>query len=158
VTHLDAGLCIVRDWRPADKPSLVRSANNRKIWRNLTDRFPHPYTEAHADFWLAQVATTQPPTHWAIEVGGEAVGGIGADPGEGIYERTAHFGYWLAEPQWGRGIVTAAVRVCVDHVFVQLPLARLEAPGARRLVAVVHRLAADRSFHVPGPQHPARPS
>lgn len=128
MTRLDAGLCIVRDWRPADKPSLVRSANNRKIWRNLTHRFPHPYTEADADVWLAQIAQSQPPTHWAIEVDGEAVGGIGVEIGEGVYAQSAHFGYWLAEPCWGRGITTAAARACLDHVFATLPLVRLEAP------------------------------
>ena len=128
MTRLDAGLCIVRDWQPADKPSLVRSANNRNVWRNLTHRFPHPYTEADADFWLAQIAKTRPPTHWAIEVGGEAVGGIGVEIGEGVYARSAHFGYWLAEPCWGRGVTTAAARACVDHVFATLPLVRLEAP------------------------------
>lgn len=128
MTHLDAGLCVVRDWRPADKPSLIRSANNRNIWRNLTHQFPHPYSEADADLWLAQIAAAGEPTHWAIEVDGEAVGAIGVDPGEGIYERNAHLGYWLAEPHWGRGIMSAAVRVCADHLFAHLQLVRLEAP------------------------------
>ena len=96
--NLDCGLCVIRDWRLGDKSSLVRSANNRNIRRNLTHKFPHPYTEADADWWLAQVAAASVPTHWAIEVHGEAVGGIGIEIGEGIYGRSAHFGYWLGEP------------------------------------------------------------
>ncbi len=47
---------------------------------------------------------------------------------EGIYGKTALFGYWLAEPFWGRGIMTAAAHACVDHVFADLPVVRLEAP------------------------------
>ena len=48
--NLDCGKAVVRDWRGSDKASLVSLANNRKVWRNLAHRFPHPYTEASADF------------------------------------------------------------------------------------------------------------
>jgi RimJ/RimL family protein N-acetyltransferase len=126
--HLDCDVCLVRDWRPGDRASLLRVANNRNVWRNLTHMFPHPYTAADADAWLSIVATKTPPTHWAIEVRGEAVGGIGISPGEGIYAKTAQFGYWLGEPYWGRGIMTAAVRTTTAHVFGNFDLARLEAP------------------------------
>ena len=37
------------------------------------------------------------------------------------------FGYWLAEPFWGRGIVTEAVQAVVRHGFNLLPLVRIEA-------------------------------
>jgi RimJ/RimL family protein N-acetyltransferase len=77
---------------------------------------------------LAQVAAVSEPTHWAIEVGGEAVGGIGIERGEGVYARSAHFGYWLGEPYWGRRIMSAAARACADHVFATCDVARLEAP------------------------------
>jgi RimJ/RimL family protein N-acetyltransferase len=118
----------VRSWSPADKPALLRFADNREIWRNLTHRFPHPYTEADADAWISRLARATPATAWAIEVDGLAVGGIGMDPGEGVYAKSARFGYWLGEPYWGRGIMTAAVRGTVDYIFAQLDLVRLEAP------------------------------
>jgi RimJ/RimL family protein N-acetyltransferase len=126
--HLHCDLCFVRDWRPGDQASLVRFANNRNVWRNLTHLFPHPYTAADADAWLALLATKTSPTHWAIEVGGEAVGGIGISPGQGIYAKTAQFGYWLGEPYWGRGIMTGAVRATAERVFANFDVARLEAP------------------------------
>jgi len=44
----------LRPWRRGDEPSLVRYANNRNIWRNLRDRFPHPYTAADADAWITK--------------------------------------------------------------------------------------------------------
>ena len=126
--HLDCGSCVVRDWHPRDKRALVRSANNRNIWRNLKDTFPHPYTDADADGWIAHVSGARVPTHWAIEVGGEAVGGIGFDPGKGIHARGAHFGYWLGQDHWGQGIATAAATAFVRHVEAQRLFARLEAP------------------------------
>ena len=126
--RLDCGLCVVRDWRASDKASLVRVANNRNIWRNLTHRFPHPYTDADADSWFALLDESAQPTHWAIEVRGEAVGGIGIEPGEGVRAKSAQFGYWLGEPYWGRGIMTAAARATCDHVFSRFDVVRLEAP------------------------------
>src|SRR5262245_12943743 len=103
--RLDCGLCVVRDWSSDDKSSLVRMANNRNIWRNLTHRFPHPYTDADADFWFALLQGVPEPTHWAITLGGEAVGGIGFERGEGVHARCGQFGYWLGEPHWRRGIM-----------------------------------------------------
>jgi ribosomal-protein-alanine N-acetyltransferase len=126
--HLDCGVCLVRDWRAADKSSLVRFANNRNVWRNLAHRFPHPYTDADADAWFSHLAKRPRRTSWAIEVDGLAVGGIGADIDEGIWCRNANFGYWLGEPYWGRGIMTAAVRATASYALEQLDLVRLESP------------------------------
>jgi ribosomal-protein-alanine N-acetyltransferase len=125
---LDCGGCIVRDWSLADKSSLLRLADNRNVWRNLTHRFPHPYTDADADSWLARLAAQPRRTSWTIEVGGQAAGGIGMDPGEGVYARTARFGYWLGEPYWQRGLMTAAVRTTAKFIFANSQIARLEAP------------------------------
>jgi RimJ/RimL family protein N-acetyltransferase len=105
----------------------VLHADNRAIWRNLRDRFPHPYTDADAQGWLARNATASPSTHWAIEVDGQAAGGIGIDMGEDISARTGEFGYWLGERFWGRGIMSAAVRAVADYAFSQLDVERLQA-------------------------------
>jgi [ribosomal protein S5]-alanine N-acetyltransferase len=125
--RLDCGLCVVRDWEPADKPALLRIANDRSVWRNLTHKFPHPYTEAEADRWFALLARVPGRTHWAIEVDGRLAGGIGAEPGEGVDARSAHFGYWLGRAYWGRGIMTAACRATSDVLLGQFHLERLEA-------------------------------
>jgi ribosomal-protein-alanine N-acetyltransferase len=119
--------CVLRPWSPADKESLLRYANNRKIWRNLTDMFPHPYTEADADAWFKIAAQDGPSVQWAIGLNGEAVGGVGLTAGEGVYRYSAEFGYWLAEPFWGRGITTAAARAAVEFAFSQTEFVRLEA-------------------------------
>lgn len=125
--RLNCGVCIVRDWRTGDRESLVMCANNVNVWRNLSHRFPHPYTEADADEWLARVAGKPEGTSWALEVEGRAVGGIGVEPGEGVYAKSARFGYWLGEPWWGRGIMTAAAKATADFVLAEYDLVRLEA-------------------------------
>jgi len=124
--RLEGSSCIVRDWSPPDKDDLLAVADNRKIWRNLTHMFPHPYTPADADAWFAYLAEMPEPTSWAIEVAGRAVGGIGIEPGEGVFARSADFGYWLGEPYWGRGIMTEAARAVVPYVLEHFGLNRLE--------------------------------
>lgn len=125
--RLECSKCVVRDWSPHDKADLVRHANNRNVWRNLTHTFPHPYAEADADEWLATVAVMPEPTHWAIEVDGHAVGGIGVSIGEGVFAKRGDLGYWLGEPYWGRGIMTAAVSVVAPYAMDRFGLCRLEA-------------------------------
>jgi [ribosomal protein S5]-alanine N-acetyltransferase len=125
--RLECGLCVVRDWDRSDKPALVRAANNRNIWRNLAHRFPHPYTEADADQWFETLERMSVPMHWAIQVDGQALGAIGAQPGDGVDARSARFGYWLSEPYWGRGIMSAACRTVSDLVLRDFDIERLEA-------------------------------
>jgi ribosomal-protein-alanine N-acetyltransferase len=118
---------LLRPWHPDDALALVRHANNRRIWLNLRDGFPHPYTIEDADRWLS-MANTQPPTrHFAIVVEGEAVGGIGLLPKDDVYYRSAEIGYWLGEEYWGRGIVTEAVTAVVDYAWQTFDICRIYA-------------------------------
>jgi RimJ/RimL family protein N-acetyltransferase len=68
-----------------------------------------------------------PPVNFALEVGGTAVGGIGIDLLDDVFERTAGVGYWVAQPFWGRGIATAALEFITHYAFSSLPVDRLQA-------------------------------
>lgn len=126
--RLDCGSFILRGWEETDRDSLVVQANNRNVWRNLRDRFPHPYTESDAEAWLA-LARAQPDwLNWAIVVDDAAVGCIGLEPLTDVHAGTTHIGYWLGEPYWGRGIMTAAVQAIADHAFSPLGYKRIETP------------------------------
>ena len=126
--RLDCGNAVVRPWQDGDRASLLRYANNRKVWRNLKDRFPHPYTGQDAEAWLALARREPDRTGWAIELDGVAAGGIGLVPLTDVHARCAHIGYWLGEPFWGRGVMTAVVRAVTDYALTQRGLLRLEAP------------------------------
>jgi RimJ/RimL family protein N-acetyltransferase len=119
--------CRLRPFRDGDQASIVRNANNRKIWINLRDRFPHPYTSADADAWVREVAGHDPPTQCAIEVAGEAVGGIGITLQDDVHRRSAEIGYWLGEPFWGRGIMSEAVPAFTAYAFATFDLCRIYA-------------------------------
>ena len=123
--RLELTRSVVRDFRFADLASLVAHGDNRKIWLNLRDRFPSPYTEADARSFLERVSQLALPTVWAIEVDGGAVGGIGLELLSDVERVSAELGYWLGERYWNRGIVTEAVREVTAEAFRRLNLTRI---------------------------------
>jgi RimJ/RimL family protein N-acetyltransferase len=125
--YLNCGSCAVRSWRRSDLDSLVRHADNPNVARNLRDRFPSPYTRADGEKWLDLVEEQRPELNFAIEVAGEAVGGIGVIPGQDIERISGEVGYWLGEIVWGRGIATAALKGFSAYCFSELKLSRLVA-------------------------------
>lgn len=125
MVELQSRECIVRSYRPADAASLAKHGNNRRIWENLRDRFPHPYTPANAAEYIQYVSTSNDEVSFAIEVDGEAVGGISLRPGTDIERIGAELGYWIGESFWGRGIATSAIRLATDYAFNKKRLERV---------------------------------
>ena len=119
--------CKVRSWREADAEPLARHANDRRIWRNLRDAFPHPYTLEHAHAWIAERSSANPETMFAIEVDGEAAGGVGFMLRTDVERLSAEIGYWVAAPFWNRGIATEVVRAVAAFAIARHGLVRVVA-------------------------------
>jgi ribosomal-protein-alanine N-acetyltransferase len=115
--ELAAGDAIVRHWRIEDAEGLARAADDRRIWLNLRDAFPHPYSVADARRFLAVALGLTPQTYFAIERAGVVAGGIGYTPRSDVERVGAEIGYWLGADHWGRGIATAAVVAVTRHAF-----------------------------------------
>ncbi len=113
----------IRPFRHGDEESLAENANDRSVWRNLRDRFPHPYDVGDAAWWIANAGAT----HFAIDVDGKAVGGIGFDRDDDVFRRSAEVGYWLGAAHRGKGIATAALSALGEHVFATTDIVRLYA-------------------------------
>jgi [ribosomal protein S5]-alanine N-acetyltransferase len=119
--------CEVRSFVDEDVAALALHANSVVVWRNLRDRFPHPYREVDARSYITHVRAQTPETSFAIAVEGQAVGGIGLLVGMDVERVSAELGYWLAEPYWGRGIVTECVRAVTTLALGELGLTRVYA-------------------------------
>lgn len=132
--------CLLRPFAPGDQSALVRHGNDRGVWINLADVFPHPYTLESADFWIELTSQPGDSIRYAIEYQGELIGGVGVHPGSDISRLTAQLGYWIGREHWGKGICTAAVGAIAEHAFQTTPLVRLEAvvfdwnPASRRVL------------------------
>ena len=121
---------ILRSWRAGDEDRLVEIANNKKIWINLNNAFPHPYTMESAKWWVNHCQEEDNPNRiFAIEVDGKLAGciDISPRPPESEHCKTAIFGYWLGEEYWGRGIASEAVKLIVDYGFKTFDIVRIQA-------------------------------
>jgi ribosomal-protein-alanine N-acetyltransferase len=117
----------LRPWETDDAPALASHANNSDIAGSMRDGFPSPYTLEDAERFIYLASGTSSAILLAIEVDGEAVGGIGVTSLGDVYKNTAEIGYWVAAPYQGRGIVTEAVKALVPIAFERLDVVRIQA-------------------------------
>ena len=115
----------LRSWNLNDLKSLVKYANNYNIAKNLTNQFPHPYSKENGQAFIAMATKNDPLTIFAIEINGQAAGGIGLHPQQDIHCKNAELGYWLAEPYWGKGIITQAIQQIVAYGFKTFEIDRI---------------------------------
>ncbi len=132
----------LREWKPEDRESLAKYANNEKIACNLRNVFPCPYSFSDADFYIGDCIAREGNRQIcrAIDVNGEAVGSIGVFLMSDVNEKSAEIGYWLGEPFWGKGIMTEAVKRICAEAFKKFDLERIYADvfernkGSRRVL------------------------
>jgi len=100
-----------------DAPRLARFLDNFAVSGNLS-RVPYPYRLADAKAWLRfrRTDTGANETDFAIDLPGEGIVGI-----VGTHRDTDGIviGYWLAQPFWNRGLMSEAVRACLDWYFTE---------------------------------------
>ncbi|MEM1134861.1 MAG: GNAT family protein [Bacteroidota bacterium] len=105
----------LRPFSEKDKIALAKLCNNKKIWDNVRDYLPHPYSEEDAEFFINLCLKDDPVKNFAITYYRELAGTIGIIPQTDVYRLSAEIGYWLGEPFWGKGIATEAVRQIVAY-------------------------------------------
>jgi RimJ/RimL family protein N-acetyltransferase len=123
--NIDCGICVLRKFETGDAPLIAELANDRDIWMNLRDRFPHPYELEHGEAFVANAAKEDPPAHLAICVDGRAVGSVGLMLGKDIERVSAEIGYWVGKPYWGRGITSAALFAATQYAIKTFGLTRV---------------------------------
>ena len=119
---------VLREWKKSDAAALAKIANNKKIWDNVRDRLPYPYTKKDAKEWLALVKKQkQPVTTFCVEADGNLAGSIGFTIKEDVYRKNAEIGYFIDEEYWGKGIATEAIRQMVDYIQKKIDVIRIYA-------------------------------
>ena len=119
---------VLRRWRPGDLGALLRHADDPEINRGLSDRFPYPYTRADGEAFLAGRVVDLGQPVLAIEIDGEACGGVGVrHVATGERAHVAELGYWLGRAYWNRGVMRRVLPVYVPWVMDALALQRIQA-------------------------------
>lgn len=116
----------LRSWHIDDARSLQRHADDERVSLGLSDRFPWPYSVDDAIAFLRS-AVAAVDSSLAIEIDGNAVGGVGIRSGEGENRISAEIGYWIGRTYWGRGVMTRVIALWCDHLFATRTLQRLQA-------------------------------
>ncbi len=119
--------CKVRSWSFKDVESIVYYADNRNIWINLRDGFPHPYLYKDGETFIKMAKARKPESFFAIEVNGKAVGSIGFTLHDDVERVSAEIGYWLGEEFWGQGIATEALKAVTKYAVKRHNLTRVYA-------------------------------
>lgn len=120
---------ILRKWELGDAPAVAKYADNPRVARNLRDAFPQPYSLSDAEWYVKDCVEKGDNGQFccAIVVDGEAAGSIAVQQGSDVYCKSGELGYWLAEPYWGRGIMTEAVKQACAAAFDKLDIVRIHA-------------------------------
>lgn len=125
--ELNLTSCRLRPWRIEDAASLAKHANNINVSSNLRDAFPYPYTLDNAVSWIESMLRQDQPLVSAVEIGGEAVGGVGVIPLNDVYRKTAEIGYWLSEQHWNKGVMSEVIPALTGFIFSQSDIIRVQA-------------------------------
>lgn len=125
-----------------DAASIYKYARNRSISRYTF--LPHPYTRKDADEWV--ITSTERNAsgidfNMGIELpaSGEIIGMISLNNID-VINRNAELGYWLGKPFWGKGYVSEAIELLVNHSFRRFKLNRIYARVMRPNTVSAHLL------------------
>lgn len=134
--------------RPADREELL--ALRRRSWRRLRpwEPTPPPGVDPLADDWFDRLLSfRRSDRHRKLLVcladQGTIVGGASLNEIVLGAMRGAFAGWWIGDPYEGRGLMSEAIGLLLDHGFDDLRLHRVEAnvrPENARSIALVTRL------------------
>jgi ribosomal-protein-alanine N-acetyltransferase len=141
--------CQVRGLQYDDAPYLAVYVNNRKVWLNLRDAFPHPYKLADAEDFITRIKSQKPESAFAIVRDKKAIGAIGFKIGTDVERVSAEIGYWIGEQFWGQGIMTEVVHALTGYIIQMYKLTRVFAVPFDWNIAS-HRVLEKAGFQLEG--------
>jgi RimJ/RimL family protein N-acetyltransferase len=117
----------LRGWNMEDAPDLASAINNKHVLDNLRDGIPYPYSEKDAAEFISATLTAEKDSQYAFAItyDGKVIGSIGVFRKENVHRLTAELGYYIAEPYWGKGVMTEAVKQICATIFESTDIIRI---------------------------------
>ena len=107
-----------------DISAIVSLANNYEVAKNL-GRMPFPYKLEDAEFFLAEIVTTELTWKVSLLETSEMIGTIGLRPI--VKDEVSELGFWYGQNFWGKGYATEAANAVINLAFEELALLKIEA-------------------------------
>ena len=101
--------------------------NHPIIFDNGYDKVPNPFTLKDAKEFISVQLEREPAWRKLIYWEGQFVGEIGIDIKKDVFKLSAEMGYFIAEPFWGNGIASKAIKLMTDYAFNNFNIIRIEA-------------------------------
>lgn len=139
----------IRQWKKEDCGALAAIANNKNIWINVRDRFPHPYTIKDALNWIEFTSQQKPVQSLAVCYRGAVAGSIGVTIRDDVYRKSIEVGYFIGEAYWGLGIATKAVELMTNLIREHFDVVRVYAEVFEHNTASM-RVLEKNGFHLEG--------
>lgn len=143
--------CEIRKWKMTDAGELAKVLNNKNIHDNLRDGLPYPYTQQDAKEYIKSMLDSDRNMvfAFAITIEDMVIGSICVYRKDNIHFKTAEIGYYIAQPYWGRGIGTKAVKKICNYIFQNTNIIRIYAePFAINIASC--RILEKAGFHYEG--------
>lgn len=126
---------------------FAKYRNNSNILDNGYDKIPNPFTLADANEFIASQLTIEPAQRKLIYYDHQFAGEIGISIKKDVFRLSAEIGYFIAEPFWGKGIATQAIKMMTEYTFKNFNIIRIEA-GVFEFNKPSMRILEKNGFHL----------
>jgi ribosomal-protein-alanine N-acetyltransferase len=104
---------------------FARLRNNPNVLDNGYDKTPNPFTYKDAIDFINVELEKMPPQRFLIFYENELAGEIGVTIQDDVHRLCAEIGYFIAEPFWGKGLATQAIKKMTEYIFTTFEVIRI---------------------------------
>jgi ribosomal-protein-alanine N-acetyltransferase len=107
--------------------TFAQMRNNPNVLDNGYDKTPNPFTKKDAIDFINIQLEKKTSQRFLIFYDNELAGEIGITIQEDVHRLCAEIGYFIAEPFWGKGLATHAIKKMTDYAFANFEIVRMVA-------------------------------
>jgi ribosomal-protein-alanine N-acetyltransferase len=105
--------------------TFAQMRNNPNVLNNGYDKTPNPFTKKDAIDFINIQLEKKTSQRFLIFYGNELAGEIGITIQEDVHRLCAEIGYFIAEPFWGKGLATEAIKKMTEYTFATFEIVRI---------------------------------
>ena len=117
----------LRSLTKEDSGRIAKYGNNRKIWKNLTNVFPSPYTKQKALKRIKKIKNKKDLISLGVIYQEELVGEVIASFREDVDSKKVFIACWIGEPYWDLDLESEAIGIFSKFLLKNFPIKKVQA-------------------------------